>query len=85
MPGSSTSSDPKYTRDFLPADKQYLLSRGVPCLRRVSAMESAALGGTGGGGGDGEKVLDFGEGKGGEEVSGKGGEEDWLATHIDGE
>ncbi|KAH8915055.1 hypothetical protein BT69DRAFT_1252180 [Atractiella rhizophila] len=26
------------TRDFLPKDKQYLISRNVPCLRRVSQM-----------------------------------------------
>ncbi|KAJ1549189.1 Arabinose-proton symporter (Arabinose transporter), partial [Cladochytrium tenue] len=26
-------------RDFLPADKQYLITRNVPCLKRVAAME----------------------------------------------
>lgn len=32
-----------------------------------------------------EKVLNFNEGHFGDEVDGKGGEEDWLATHLDGE
>ncbi|KAF8971253.1 autophagocytosis associated protein [Flammula alnicola] len=26
------------TRDFLPADKQYLVTRGVPCLRRATSL-----------------------------------------------
>ncbi|KAJ3333514.1 E2-like enzyme [Blyttiomyces sp. JEL0837] len=29
-------------RDFLPPDKQYLITRNVPCLRRVAAMEYKA-------------------------------------------
>lgn len=86
----ASSSDQKYTRDFLPADKQYLISRGVPCLRRVSQMERAAMGRTTGGQAGGvdvsdERVLNFGEGHHGEEVTGKGGEDDWLATHVEGE
>ncbi|CAI5514802.1 unnamed protein product [Closterium sp. Naga37s-1] len=37
-------ADPSRRRSFLPADKQYLITRNVPCLRRVGAMggESAA-------------------------------------------
>ncbi|KAG8929209.1 E2-like enzyme [Tulasnella sp. 417] len=31
-------ADPSKTRDFLPADKQYLLTRGVPCLRRATSL-----------------------------------------------
>lgn len=84
----ASSSDAKYTRDFLPSDKQYLISRGVPCLRRVSQMEKAALGssskaGQSNTGETDERLLNFGEGHDGEEVAGKGTEEDWLATHLD--
>lgn len=32
-----------------------------------------------------ERLLNFGEGNHGEEVRGKGGEDDWLATHLNGE
>lgn len=87
---AASSSDAKYTRDFLPDDKQYLISRGVPCLRRVSQMEKAALGATRGKKGEheisgsDERLLNFDEGHHGDEVKGKGGEDDWLATHLDG-
>ncbi|KAF4621106.1 hypothetical protein D9613_000144 [Agrocybe pediades] len=30
--------DATKTRDFLPADKQYLVTRGVPCLRRATSL-----------------------------------------------
>ncbi|KAI8848538.1 autophagocytosis associated protein [Chytridium lagenaria] len=30
---------PAKRRDYLPADKQYLITRNVPCLKRVKAME----------------------------------------------
>jgi len=30
--------DPTKTRDFLPADRQYLVTRGVPCLRRATSL-----------------------------------------------
>jgi ubiquitin-like-conjugating enzyme ATG3 len=88
---AASSSDSKYTREFLPPSKQYLISRGVPCLRRVSQMERAALGSKSAGkqkegeSSTDERVLNFDEGHYGEEVKGKGGEEDWLATHLDGE
>ncbi|WFD34873.1 E2-like enzyme [Malassezia cuniculi] len=32
------SGDQKRVRDFLPRDKQYLVSRSVPCFRRISQM-----------------------------------------------
>ncbi|CAO1635367.1 unnamed protein product [Parajaminaea phylloscopi] len=75
------------TRDFLPKDKQYLISRGVPCLRRVSQIENAALGGKRSAGGSAstgapdEKLLSFADGQDG--TDGTGGDDDWLATHID--
>ncbi|KAK0533429.1 E2-like enzyme [Tilletia horrida] len=73
---SWSAGEASKTRDFLPADKQYLISRGVPCLRRVSQMESAALGKAGPGGDkEGEHIIDFGDG-------GKD-DEGWLATHYD--
>ncbi|GAA5825870.1 hypothetical protein JCM11251_000036 [Rhodosporidiobolus azoricus] len=64
-------------RDFLPKDKQYLISRNVPCLRRVSQL------GNQGGGQDeyAEMLMSFAE-----ELeagaAGGGGEEDWVATHT---
>ncbi|GAA5891467.1 hypothetical protein JCM6882_004479 [Rhodosporidiobolus microsporus] len=65
------------TRDFLPKDKQYLISRNVPCLRRVSQL------GNQGGGQDeyAEMLMSFAEElEAGE--AGAGGEEDWVATHT---
>lgn len=53
-------------------------------------MEKAALGGKTAGKGKqddnstDERILNFNEGHFGDEVKGKGGEEDWLATHLDG-
>mmetsp|Transcript_20828 Transcript_20828/g.25224 ORF Transcript_20828/g.25224 Transcript_20828/m.25224 type:complete len:173 (+) Transcript_20828:260-778(+) len=34
------AGDAKRNRPYLPADKQYLVTRNVPCLRRVRALES---------------------------------------------
>ena len=34
------SGDPKKLKTFLPADKQYLVTRNVPCQNRVSSMEN---------------------------------------------
>ncbi|PWN45119.1 hypothetical protein IE81DRAFT_336450 [Ceraceosorus guamensis] len=78
--GSSSADDAsKYTRDFLPKDKQYLISRGVPCLRRVSAMEKAAAGSGKGASAPGskedEEVVD----------ATSDDKEGWLATHLDGD
>jgi ubiquitin-like-conjugating enzyme ATG3 len=33
------SGDPKQAKSYLPSDKQYLITRNVPCRDRVSAME----------------------------------------------
>ncbi|KAE8232145.1 hypothetical protein CF326_g2823 [Tilletia indica] len=74
---SWTTGEASKTRDFLPADKQYLISRGVPCLRRVSQMESAAIGRGAGADKSGDHILDFGDGEGGKD------DEGWLATHFD--
>lgn len=82
---SWSSGDSSKTRDFLPKDKQYLVSKGVPCLRRVSQMEKAALGRKGGASAarPDERLLSFAEGKDGVDVTGSGGDDDWLATHLD--
>ena len=34
------SGDPKKIKNYLPADKQYLVTRNVPCQSRVSSMEN---------------------------------------------
>jgi ubiquitin-like-conjugating enzyme ATG3 len=34
------SGDPQKRKPFLPDDKQYLITRNVPCMNRVSAMEN---------------------------------------------
>ncbi|GAA6007128.1 hypothetical protein JCM10207_001519 [Rhodosporidiobolus poonsookiae] len=71
------AGDAAKARDFLPKDKQYLVSRNVPCLRRVSQL------GQQGGGQDeyAEMLLSFAdELEAGE--AGKGGEDDWVATHT---
>jgi ubiquitin-like-conjugating enzyme ATG3 len=34
------AGDPQKTKSYLPADKQYLVTRNVPCQNRVSSMET---------------------------------------------
>ena len=34
--------DPKHAKPYLPPDKQFLVTRNVPCLKRASAMEEYA-------------------------------------------
>ncbi|BGP26822.1 autophagy-related protein 3 [Rhodotorula toruloides] len=65
-------------RDFLPKDKQYLISRNVPCLRRVSQL------GQQGGTTDeyAETLMHFtAELDEGEVAAGDAGDE-WVATHT---
>ncbi|KAL7418686.1 E2-like enzyme [Cryptotrichosporon argae] len=61
-------------RDFLPADKQYLITRNVPCLRRATAINYTDADE------DAEKLLSFLDDA--EAAPGPGGEDDWVATHI---
>ena len=35
------AGDPSKLKNYLPADKQYLITRNVPCQNRVSSMETA--------------------------------------------
>merc|ERR1711939_116818 len=62
-------------RDFLPADKQYLISRNVPCLRRVSQLNYGA-----GKDDEGDLMMSFGA-----EGDGKDGDDEWVATHSSAE
>jgi len=36
-------SDPKYAKNHLPPDKQYLITRNVPCAMRVDSLENTQL------------------------------------------
>lgn len=53
-------------RDYLPADKQYLVTRGVACLRRATSLAYN----------DEERLLSIGE------LSTKKGEDEWVETHT---
>ncbi len=63
--------DSSKARDYLPADKQYLMTRGVPCLRRATALAYTDEDE------DAERLLSFGD------LSSTGNEEDeWVETHT---
>ena len=64
--------DASKARDYLPADKQYLLTRGVPCLRRASTLAYTDADE------DAERLLSFSDPK--EGAAGK--EEEWVETHT---
>lgn len=63
--------DASKVRDFMPADKQYLVTRGVPCLRRATSLAYTDADE------DAERLLSFGD------SSSPGGEADeWVETHA---
>ena len=63
--------DASKTRDYLPTDKQYLLTRGVPCLRRATSLAYTDADE------DAERLLNFGD------SSATGDEADeWVETHA---
>lgn len=63
--------DASKARDYLPADKQYLVTRGVPCLRRATALAYTDADE------DAERLLSFGD------LSATGNEADeWVETHA---
>ncbi|KAG9006373.1 E2-like enzyme [Tulasnella sp. JGI-2019a] len=57
-------------REFLPADKQYLMTRGVPCLRRATSLAYTDADE------DAEKMLSFDDATAGDK------EEEWVQTHA---
>ncbi|KAN0066086.1 E2-like enzyme [Thecaphora frezii] len=73
------AGDSSKARDYLPKDKQFLISRGVPSLRRVSQIEKGAGVGVKD---DDERLMSFAAD--GDDDAGKGGDDDqWVATHFD--
>ncbi|KAJ7451740.1 putative E2-like enzyme [Mycena galericulata] len=61
------AGDPSKAKDYLPADKQYLVTRGVPCLRRATSLAYTDADE------DGERLLSFGDSTGADE---------WVETHA---
>lgn len=69
--GYREKGDQSKLRDFLPADKQYLITRGVPCLRRATSLAYTDEDE------DRERLLKFGD------LSSTGNEADeWVETHA---
>ena len=62
--------DDSKARDFLPKDKQYLVTTGVPCLRRATAIAYTDADE------DAERLLSFGD------SSASGGGDEWVETHA---
>jgi len=63
--------DASKAREYLPADKQYLVTRGVPCLRRATSLAYTDADE------DAERLLSFAD------SSATGGEADeWVETHA---
>lgn len=62
------SGDPLKAKPFLPANKQFLITRNVPCEQRASDLQA----------GLGEETLALG----GDVGSADDGEDIWVATHI---
>ena len=63
--------DASKARDYLPPDKQYLVTRGVPCLRRATSLAYTDADE------DAERLLSFAD------SSATGGEADeWVETHT---
>ncbi|EST09813.1 Autophagy-related protein 3 [Kalmanozyma brasiliensis GHG001] len=62
-------------RDYLPKDKQFLISCGVPSLRRVSQIEKGVGVGVND---DDEKLMSFDEG-----AADAAEDDQWVATHFD--
>jgi ubiquitin-like-conjugating enzyme ATG3 len=61
--------DASKTRDFLPVDKQYLVTRGVPCLRRATSLAYTDADE------DAERLVSFADNQGGDA-------DEWVETHA---
>ncbi|KAJ7045877.1 putative E2-like enzyme [Mycena alexandri] len=59
--------DASKVKEYLPADKQYLVTRGVPCLRRATSLAYTDADE------DAERLLSFGDSTGADE---------WVETHA---
>jgi len=65
------AGDASKARDYLPANKQYMVTRGVPCLRRATSLAYTDADE------DAERLLSFGD------SSATGNESDeWVETHA---
>lgn len=65
------AGDASKARDYLPANKQYMVTRGVPCLRRATSLAYTDADE------DAERLLSFGD------SSTTGNEADeWVETHA---
>jgi len=53
------SGDPNRTKSYLPPDKQYLVTRNVPCQNRVADMEAVEIRALGEGGDDDDDDMGF--------------------------
>jgi len=62
--------DPSRTRKHLPSDKQYLVTRNVPCYMRVDAMEKSIMG---------ETEMEIPD----DMDDGKDKQEGWLVSHVE--
>ncbi|KAF8837689.1 putative E2-like enzyme [Paxillus ammoniavirescens] len=60
--------DASKARDYLPVDKQYLVTRGVPCLRRATSLAYTDADE------DAERLLSFGDSS--------GAADEWVETHA---
>ncbi|OAX35699.1 hypothetical protein K503DRAFT_851197 [Rhizopogon vinicolor AM-OR11-026] len=61
--------DASRARDYLPADRQYLVTRGVPCLRRATSLAYTDADE------DAERLLSFGD-------PSSGAADEWVETHA---
>jgi ubiquitin-like-conjugating enzyme ATG3 len=62
--------DASKTREFLPVDKQYLVTRGVPCLRRATSLAYTDADE------DAERLVSFADNQGGVDA------DEWVETHA---
>ncbi|GJJ06433.1 hypothetical protein Clacol_000625 [Clathrus columnatus] len=62
--------DQAKARDYLPPEKQYLLTRGVPCLRRATSLAYTDADE------DAERLVSFAEG------GSKDKDDEWVETHA---